>query len=75
MRLLAFALLLSISGCGARTSRVAAAPPRPAPIDTLRIPLRVPPLQRGYSLDCLTPPDSTGACVLRDQRVGPLLPR
>jgi hypothetical protein len=78
MRLLAVVLMLALTGCAqGRTEPDTASSPRRAVVaDTsLRLEVRVPPPLRGYQLDCLTPPDSTGACVLRDQRRAPLQPK
>ena len=74
MRLVAIAITLSLVSC-TRAQSVPGSPSAPAgrvAADTsLRLERIFPPPVRGYRLDCLTPPDSTGACVLRDQRVVP----
>jgi hypothetical protein len=77
MRLVAAAIVLALAACtkGRIESDTVSGPRRPVVADTsLHLEVRPPPLVRGYRLDCLTPPDSTGGCVLRDQRVGPLQP-
>ena len=53
MRIVALVLLLPVGGCTPSESRS-----REHANDT-----------SAYEKDCMTPPDSAGACVLRDQRV------
>lgn len=64
MRFMMIATLLLVGGC-AGSQPPAAVPPQPRVVSADTIV----PVHGAYLRDCLTPPDSTGACVLRDQRV------
>ena len=72
VRLTAILCLFAAAACTRAQVHETTPARRPVAIDTsLTLEARYPRPLRGYRLDCLTPPDSTGACVLRDQRIVP----